>query len=134
MNPLFHEIFQRTRILSKELNHVLRKHDLFNAQWTVLYCIQKHSEMTLKEICQYLNVEAPTITRTVNRLQELGWVAIMPGQDKREKIVRLSEDAKKRFTSIEKTVINFENQFLQQLSDEEQTQLLALLKKLELKG
>lgn len=134
MNPIFHELFQLTRSMSKELNNVLKEHDLFNAQWTVLFCIQKHEEMMLKDICTYLNVEAPTITRTVNRLQELGWITITPGEDKREKIVRLSDDAKRKFPSIEKTVINFENQFLQQLSNDEQSVLLTLLQKLDMKG
>ena len=36
----------------------------------------KHKEMTLTQIWKYLNVEAPTITRTVNRLAELGWIEI----------------------------------------------------------
>ncbi len=36
MNPLFHEVFQKTRLLSKELNQVLKEYDLFASQWTVL--------------------------------------------------------------------------------------------------
>ena len=36
MNPLFHEVFQKTRLLSKELNLVLKEYDLFASQWTVL--------------------------------------------------------------------------------------------------
>ena len=74
MNPLFHEIFQKTRLLSKELNLVLKEYDLFASQWTVLYCVHQHEEMILTNIWRYLNVEAPTITRTVSRLEELGWL------------------------------------------------------------
>lgn len=134
MNPLFHDIFQKTRMLSKELNLVLKKYDLFAAQWTVLYCIHQHGEMTLTQIWKYLNVEAPTITRTVNRLEKLGWLTTHEGKDRREKIVRLSEETSAKFPEIEASIIRFENEFLKGLMDEEQVQLIALLNKMDKKG
>jgi len=134
MNPLFHEIFQRARLVSKELNQVLKKYGLFSSQWSVLFCIYQQKEMTLTEIWTYLNVEAPTVTRTVNRLADLGWVKVTPGEDRREKVVTLSQKAIEKFPEIEKTMIEFENQFLNYLSPEEQTQLVYLLQKLEKEG
>ena len=134
MNPLFHALFQKTRLLSKELNAVLKEHDLFASQWTVLYCIYEHGNMSLTEIWKYLNVEAPTVTRAVNRLAELGWLTIEEGKDRRERIVKLSEQAVVSFPEIEETVIQFEHQFLKRLSDKEQLQLMELLGKMELEG
>ncbi|MCJ8007675.1 MarR family winged helix-turn-helix transcriptional regulator [Lederbergia wuyishanensis] len=131
MNPLFHEIFQKTRNLSKELNNTVKEFDLFAAQWSVLYIVQQNGEMTLTQIWKYLNVEAPTISRTVQRLIELGWLTEKFGEDRREKMVSLSDDAKKKFKAIEEAVINFESQFLQHLSEEEQSQLIMLLKKMK---
>lgn len=134
MNPLFHALFQRTRLLSKELNAVLKEHQLFASQWTVLFCIYEHGDMSLTEIWKYLNVEAPTVTRTVNRLAELGWLTIEEGKDRRERIVKLSEQAVTSFPEIEETVIRFETQFLKRLSNKEQLQLMELLGKMELEG
>ena len=134
MNPLFHALFQRTRLLNKELNTVLKEHHLFASQWTVLFCIYEHGDMSLTEIWKYLNVEAPTVTRTVNRLAELGWLTIEEGKDRRERIVKLSEQAVTSFPEIEETVIRFETQFLRRLSDKEQLQLMELLGKMELEG
>lgn len=134
MNPLFHELFQMSRFLSKEVNQVLKEHDLFAAQWTVLFSIHKHGEMSLTEIWKYLNVEAPTITRTVNRLEDLGWLSVHQGKDRREKIVRLSNDAIMKFPEIETSIIRFENEFLEGLNDEEQLLLIALLKKMNKEG
>ena len=131
MNPLFHELFQNTRFLSRELNLVLKQYDLFSSQWTVLFCVHEHNEMTLTQVWKYLNVEAPTITRTVNRLEELGWVTTNEGKDKREKIVRLSQDAINKFPTIQKSIIKFENRFLEGLTDEDQIQLGTLLKKMK---
>ncbi len=131
MNPLFHEIFQKTRLLSKEVNQVLKEYDLFASQWTVLYCVHRHGEMILTHIWKYLNVEAPTITRTVSRLEELGWLTTYEGKDRREKIVRLSEEAAAKFSVIKASIIEFENEYLNKLSKDEQAILMGLLKKLD---
>ena len=85
--------------------------------------------MTLTQIWKYLNVEAPTITRTVNRWKSLGWLTTHEGKDRREKIVRLSEEANCKFPEIEASIIRFENEFLKGLSDEEQVTVESLAEK-----
>ncbi|MFD1927998.1 MarR family winged helix-turn-helix transcriptional regulator [Sporosarcina siberiensis] len=130
MNPFIHELLQKSRLISKEVNEVLKEHNLFSAQWSVLYCIHQHKEMTLTEIWKYLNVEAPTITRTVNRLIKLGWLTTVEGKDRREKIVRLSESALSTFPTIKTSVIEFEKSFLADITQEEQVLLRALLSKI----
>jgi len=90
--------------------------------------------MTMKEMTKYLNVEAPTVTRTVSRLEELGWLTVQPGKDRREKIVRLCVKAEKKLPEIEKTIVQFEAEFLEQLTEDEQGQFMILLRKLEKKG
>ncbi|MFJ7828084.1 MarR family winged helix-turn-helix transcriptional regulator [Psychrobacillus sp. NPDC096623] len=130
MNPTIHELFQKSRFLSQEANNTLKKHNLFASQWSVLYCIQRHKEMTLTQIWKYLNVEAPTITRTVNRLAELGWIEICSGKDRREKIVKLSEQALQQFPVIKAAMMEFEDRMVVGLTDEEETQLLELLQKI----
>ncbi|WP_313431275.1 MarR family winged helix-turn-helix transcriptional regulator [Siminovitchia terrae] len=134
MNPVIHEIFQKTRLLTKELNTTLKKHDLFASQWTVLYCVYQYGEMTLTDIWKYLNVEAPTITRTVKRLEELGWLKTYVGKDRREKMVRLAEEAETRLPNIKDSIERFEERTVEKLTKEEQTVLMELLKKLDLEG
>lgn len=130
MNPLIHELFQRSRLLSKELNIALKEHGLFAAQWSVIYSVYQHGEMTLTQIWKYLNVEAPTITRTVNRLEEMGWLVTREGKDRREKYVSLTENAILQLSDIKKTIIRFEEQSLRGLSGEEEKLLMELLKKI----
>ncbi|TQR17295.1 MarR family winged helix-turn-helix transcriptional regulator [Psychrobacillus soli] len=131
MNPLFHELFQKSRYLTNEINLTLKKHNLYASQWTVLYCIQKHGEMSLTQIWKYLNVEAPTITRTVYRLVELGWVDIRPGKDRREKIVHLSEKASQDFQTIKDSIFEFENRMVAGLTKEEEAIFIELLRKIK---
>lgn len=131
MNPLFHLLFQKNRQLVNHLNEALKEHGLFHSQWSILFLLHEKGPMSLTEIWKYLNVEAPTITRTVTRLQTLGWIERIDGVDKREKIVALSVYACEQFPHIEASVLAFEANMTRQLSEQEQQQLMALIKKLE---
>lgn len=117
-------------MLSSDLNDTLKKYDLYSSQWTVLFCIHSNGAMSMAEMCKYLNVEAPTITRTVSRLEQLGWITVSQGQDRREKIVNLSQKATDQLPEIEQSVIAFEKKRLANMSAADQKKLLALLQKL----
>ena len=131
MNPLFPIFFQKNRQVVNHLNEALKEHGLFHAQWTILYLLEKNGPMSLTEIWKYLDVEAPTVTRTVSRLQVLGWIVRVEGTDKREKIVALSDYAISQFPKIEASIEAFEEKVTQKLSQQEQQHLIELLKKLE---
>ncbi|MEI4771275.1 MarR family transcriptional regulator [Psychrobacillus sp. FJAT-51614] len=130
MNLAIHELFQKSRFLTNEINYTLKKHNLYASQWSVLYCIKKHGEMSLTQIWKYLNVEAPTITRTVYRLVELGWIDIHPGKDRREKIVKLSAKALEDFPEIQASMVEFEERVVTNLTPQEQSLLHQLLQKI----
>ncbi|HLQ73259.1 MAG TPA: MarR family transcriptional regulator [Bacillota bacterium] len=131
MNPIFHHLFQTTRRLNKQLNRTLNPFQLHASQWSVLYCVQKHEQMTLTDIWTYLNVEAPTVTRTVNRLVELDWLTVTHGDDRREKLVSLSERAIKQYPTVEQAIITFENEFLRNFTENDANQLMELLHQLD---
>lgn len=131
MNPLFHILFQQNRYLVKQLNDVLKQHGLFSSQWTVLFLLHQNGPMTLTAIWKYLDVEAPTVTRTVTRLETLGWVDRVQGADKREKMIDLTTKAMEQFSQIEASVVSFERKMAEHLTEEEQALLIQLLKKME---
>lgn len=131
MNIIFHEIFQTTRKFTNSLNDVLKDYGLYNSQWTILYTVYLHKAMTLTEIWKYLNVEAPTVTRTVSRLEQLGWLVRHEGEDRRSRIITLSEQGLEKYPAVEAAVMQFENSFAKDLSTEEQQMFLSLLQKLK---
>lgn len=88
-----HQIHQSARLLSKKANEALVAYDLYMSQWTVLFCLDTFYSKTQKDIWTYLNVEAPTITRTVTRLEANGWVKRVQGKDKRENLIVMTDDA-----------------------------------------
>lgn len=131
MNPLFHALFQKSRYITNCLNEVLKQHNLYSSQWTILYCLHNHGPMTLTQIWKYLNVEAPSITRAITRLETLGWVLRINGEDKREKIVTLSPYAEEHLPVITKTILAFEEEMVGALTAEEQQQFMILLEKMK---
>lgn len=131
MNPIFHALFQKSRYLTNCLNEVLKQHNLYSSQWAILYCLHNHGQMTLTQIWKYLNVEAPSVTRAITRLETLGWVLRIDGEDKREKIVTLSPYAEENLPAITKTILAFEEEMVGTLTVEEQQQFMILLDKMK---
>lgn len=129
-NLLFHEIHQKSRLSIKEVNEALKEFDLYSAQWSILFCLKQFGPMTQKGIWKYLNVEAPTVTRTVTRMEESGWVVRKEGADKRERIVCLSVRAEKTIPEIEAKISILEKQMLTSLTGQEQETLLSLIQKI----
>lgn len=131
---LFHEIHQKSRLSIKEVNEALKEFELYSSQWSILFCLKQFGSMTQKEIWQYMNVEAPTVTRTIVRLEESGWIFRREGHDKRERIVQLSSFAEQKMPAIENRIRQAEERMVSDLSDEEQDQLIVLLRKIGMKS
>ncbi|MGE7023188.1 MarR family winged helix-turn-helix transcriptional regulator [Solibacillus cecembensis] len=131
MNPVFHALFQKSRYLTNCLNETLKQHNLYSSQWSILYCLHVHGPMTLTQIWTYLNVEAPSITRAVKRLETLGWLQRVDGADKREKIVTLTKMAEENLPIIQKTILDFEDEMIGVMTIEEQQQFMNLLQKMK---
>lgn len=120
---LFHSIQQLSRQLTKRLNEVLQPHGLFSAQWTVLFTLKKYGTLTQTELCDYLSIEAPPMTRTIQRLVKQGYVLQTPGSDKRTKHIKLTDQAINDYALWEKSVLEMENDLLKGIPDDMQAPL-----------
>ena len=127
---LMHELYQTVRFMTKKMNERLQEHGIYSSQWSILYCLKKNGTMTQTEIWRYLNVEAPTVTRTLIRLEKGGWVMRGKGKDRRERIISLTDKAQALFPSIQNTMQQFNNDMVNNLDEGEQDTLYALLQKL----
>ncbi|WP_047982291.1 MarR family winged helix-turn-helix transcriptional regulator [Ornithinibacillus contaminans] len=127
---LLHTLNQRIRYIQKHLNECLKVHGLYHAQWTILFYLTKYGASTQTELSSYFHVEAPTITRTVKRMELHGWIVRETGMDKREKVIVLTDMAKRKYVEIEKSVSEHEKVMLSNLSQEEKESLLYLLQKI----
>ncbi|MCI4138801.1 MarR family transcriptional regulator [Bacillus vallismortis] len=126
---LIHQINQSARLIAKKANEQLEPFGLYSSQWSVLYCLRTIGPMTQKEIWSYLNVEAPTVTRTIKRLEENGWVQRQQGEDKREKLVVLTKEAEKKYEDINVKMLKFEEELLADFRGEDKEAFSHLFRK-----
>ena len=130
-HDIFHLLHQKSRSIKKQMDTGLKDHNLYMSQWSILYCLNKFGEMSQTDIWTYLNVEAPTVTRTLERMEKSGWIVRKQGTDKRERIIVMTEEAKTTFHTVMKQVAEMEKELLQHFTDEEKQQLYQLLNKIE---
>lgn len=125
-HDLFHTLHQLSRHLTNKLNEALKPMGLYGSQWAVIFVLKKNGTLTQKELCDYLFVEAPPMTRTIQRLVKQGYVRQVQGTDKREKHVQLTEQALIAFPKWEQAVNELNQSLLRQLPDASQEQLFTL--------
>ncbi|MEC0297705.1 MarR family winged helix-turn-helix transcriptional regulator [Peribacillus frigoritolerans] len=127
----FQKFFQQLLLLYRpfenNLNIQLNKHDLHRAQWSILYYLNNYGLATLVELANYQGVEKPTITRTIARLEELGYVEHVPSKDKREKRMQLTELGKKVYSEVRVTIDQYEQEILKGITEEEQLAAIRIM-------
>ncbi|WP_347552534.1 MarR family transcriptional regulator [Pseudalkalibacillus hwajinpoensis] len=130
---IFHTLHQQVRFVTKEANERLKAYNLYSSQWSILYCLDQFGPMKQTEIWQYLNVEAPTTTRTLVRMEKNNWIHREQGSDKRERIVSLTKNAEELLPEIKTSIHEMEKLLLEQLSLEERELFLHLLNQIGFK-
>ncbi|MFA1714959.1 MarR family winged helix-turn-helix transcriptional regulator [Peribacillus frigoritolerans] len=123
----FQQFLLLYRPFENNLNIQLNKHDLHRAQWSILYYLNNYGSATLVELANYQSVEKPTITRTIARLEELGYVEHVPSKDKREKRMRLTELGKKVYSEVRVTIDQYEQEILKGITEEEQLAAIRIM-------
>ncbi len=126
-HELFHSIHQLSRNLTKRINAALEPFEIYSSQWSVLFVLKEKGSMTQKELCHYLAIEAPPMTRTIQKLQKLGLVEQTEGEDRRKKYIGLTEKAIKNYPDWEQAVMNVNNQIVSGLSEHDQKELRVMV-------
>ncbi|WP_377891639.1 MarR family winged helix-turn-helix transcriptional regulator [Alkalihalobacillus sp. R86527] len=129
-NDIFHSLNQKMRFIIKEANDKLNEFNLYTSQWAILYCLDQFGPMKQTDIWKYLNVEAPTTTRTITRMESNNWIKRSEGEDKRERIVCLTEYAQSKLPEIKASIFEMEESLLHGLSQDDQEQFMTLLNKI----
>lgn len=127
-HELFHTLHQLSRHLTNTLNEALKPLGLYGSQWSVIFVLKTKGSLSQKELCDYLFVEAPPMTRTIQRLVKQGYVRQVPGKDKREKQIQLTDVALKMFPEWERRVFETNQSILKHFPETSQEELLNLQK------
>jgi MarR family transcriptional regulator for hemolysin len=125
-HELIHTLHQLSRHLTNKLNEVLKPMGLYGSQWAVIFVLNKKGSLTQRELCDYLFVEAPPVTRTIQRLVKQGYVRQVPGHDKRERYILLTDEALREFPKWEHAVTELNQSLLKHLPGASQEELFKL--------
>ena len=82
---------QATRAVSRLYDEDLRGVGLRTTQYSLLQRLRAAGEVRQRDLGGLTSLEETTLTRNLRPLIDAGWVAIRPGDDRREKLVRLTD-------------------------------------------
>ncbi len=125
---LLHQLFQTVRIITKGLNTTLEPYQLYSSEWSIMTTLKQTGPITQGALANYLNIEPPAVSRTLSVLEKKGFISRMPGIDKREKNVSLSDKSLAQYPEWLKASNQHRQAVLANLSSEQHTQLLTSLK------
>ncbi|MFC5587705.1 MarR family winged helix-turn-helix transcriptional regulator [Sporosarcina soli] len=115
------------RPLITSLNELLSPFELSYSLWQVIHYVKNNGSSTLVDISTYYEVEKPTITRRVHRLEELQIVKQIPGTDRREKIIQLTDRGEEIYQVCRSKITDLENSVTEEIPKETQYALLKWL-------
>lgn len=130
MQGFFYRYIRLYRPLINKLNDLLGEFDLTYSLWQVIFYVKNFGPCTLVEISKYYQVEKPNITRTVRRLEEKGLLKQIPGKDRREKIIQLTEKGEDIYRNCREKITALEFQVMEGIPEEDQRTIFEMLPKL----
>lgn len=131
LQGFFRRFLRIYRPLITNLNELLAPYNLSYSLWQVIFYIKNFGPSTLVEVSNYYEVEKPTITRRVHRLKELNIVKQIPGKDRREKIIQLTELGEEIYQTCRIKITELENQVMKGIPDDEQEIAFQILPKIQ---
>jgi len=119
------------KLSHRALGTRLQKHGVTVAQWAVLVVLWEIDGLTQKELSERVAVETPTLSRTIDRMERDGLVKRDRNvRDRRQVHVRLTEHGAALWRDLVPEAEANLAQALQGITQPEEAQLCALLKRI----
>ena len=78
------------RIITKLYDEALRPTGITTSQMNILVVVAKYGEATPRQVGRWLHMEKSTLSRNVRRLQQNGWLTVLPTDKGRTHTLKLS--------------------------------------------
>ena len=78
--------------MSRLYDEELRGVGLRTTQYSLLRRLRHAGEVRQRDLGGLTSLDETTLTRNLRPLIDAGWIGVSPGEDRREKLVRLTED------------------------------------------
>ena len=130
-DELISQMFRTARIFTRTLNDVLSAHGIHNAELAVLRVIQKHCGISQADLIQTLQVEAASISRTLERMEKKHCIRRQPLEKGRGKYIQLTQEGETLCQQLRPAAIQHRQRARGQLTPVQKEALLATLQKRE---
>ena len=95
--PCFCAAFRRVeRILTRHYDSYVRECGLHSSQLGILFFIHENDLLTQRELARQLSMDKATLSRNLQLLMRDGYLEARPGNDRRERLMRLTPAGKKK--------------------------------------
>jgi DNA-binding MarR family transcriptional regulator len=78
-------------------DEALRPHGLRTTQFTILQVLLLAGEVNQGTLGRMLAMDSTTLTRTLRLMRRSGWIAERRGEDRRERLLRIAAEGRRRF-------------------------------------
>lgn len=120
-------------VIEKMSNHVLSPYELTNTQYKILMLLYRNPGRPIRQIDieDHFAMTNPSVTGIIQNLEKKGLVKrIQNPDDKRSKLLTLTEQAVSMEKELHALGESLEKQVTEKLTEDENRQLIALLKKI----
>lgn len=120
------------RPYSNQLQEMLLPYGISASQWGLLRYLFENGPSTSSDLVAYWQVEKPSITPIAQKLVAQGIIFILPGTDKRQKVMHLSDKGNAMYLEIKQGLDSFQEELMRGITQEERDVAEQLLDKLRL--
>jgi DNA-binding MarR family transcriptional regulator len=118
---------EASRAVSRLYDEELRSVGLRTTQYSLLCHLRRAGEVRQRDLGGLTSLDETTLTRNLRPLIDSGWVAISTGEDRREKLVRLTEAGAAKLRHARPAWERAQERMRSRLADEAWSGFLAAL-------
>ena len=118
---------QASRAVSRLYDEEMRGVGLRTTQHALLRRLSRTGEVRQRDLGGLTSLDETTLTRNLRPLIDAGWIAVSPGEDRREKHVRLTGDGAAKLREARPAWERAQERLRSRLPDETWSGLLDLL-------
>ena len=107
-----------TRVVTRIYDQELRKAGLEGTQFGLLTALAATGETNQKRLSEGFAMDSTTLTRTLRLLLKQGWVRARRGQDRRERLFRLTRAGERKMAQAQPHWERAERRLQRELGDE----------------
>lgn len=119
-----------SRVINSLYAEAMKGSELQGTQFTLLSSVEGFGEVNVGELSAFLVMDQTTVTRSVGLLKDAGYVEVTRGQDRRERIIRLTRRGKDALNTAYPMWLEAQTRVWERLGDEEVKHLLELSSKI----